>query len=60
MYLNFKDFASSWQYKIFMTGIFNDEQNFDVFFNDSECEVGNPAFDEFSEEINEVLLPLFL
>lgn len=32
---------------------------FDAFLDDPECGVDNPAFDEFSEEINEVLLPYF-
>ena len=38
---------------------FNDEQDFDAFLDDPEYGVSNPAFDEFSEEINEVLLPWF-
>ena len=42
-----------------MAGAFNDEQDFDAFLDDLECRVDNPAFDEFSEEINEVLLPWF-
>lgn len=39
-----------------MAGAFNDEQDFDAFLDDPEYEVGNPTFDKFSEEINEVLL----
>lgn len=34
-------------------------KDFDAFLDDPECGVGNPAFDEFSEEINGVLLPCF-
>ena len=56
---NFKDFAKAYRYETFMVGAFNDEQDFDAFLDDPECGVGNPAFDEFSEEINGVLLPCF-
>ena len=38
---------------------FNDVQDFDAFLAGPEYAVSNPAFDEFSEEINEVLLPWF-
>lgn len=57
--MNFKDFARAYRYETFMAGAFNDEQDFDAFLDDPECGVGNPAFDEFSEEINGVLLPCF-
>ena len=40
-----------------MAGAFNDEQDFDAFLDGPEYGVGNPAFDNFSEEINGVLLP---
>lgn len=55
--MNFKDFARAYRYETFMAGAFNDEQDFDAFLYDPECGVGNSAFDEFSEEINGVLLP---
>lgn len=57
--MNFKDFARAYRYETFMAGAFNDEQDFDAFLDDPECGVGNSAFDEFSEEINGVLLPWF-
>ena len=57
--MKFKDFAKVYRHKTFMAGAFNEEQDFDAFLDDPECGVGNPAFDEFSEEINGVLLPCF-
>lgn len=55
--MNFREFARAYRYETFMAGAFNDEQDFDAFLDDHECGMGNPAFDEFSEEINGVLLP---
>ena len=57
--MNFKDFAKAYRHEIFMAGAFNDEQDFDAFLDDPECGVGNPAFDEFADEINGILLPCF-
>ena len=57
--MDFRDFSIAWRHKTFMAGAFNDEQDFDAFLDDPECGVDNPAIDEFSEEINGVLLPWF-
>lgn len=57
--MDFREFPRSMATQNFMAGAFNDEQDFDAFLDDPECGVGNPAFDEFSEEINGVLLPWF-
>ena len=59
MYFDFADFATAWRRQTFLEAAFNDEQDFDAFLDDPECGVGNPAFDEFAEEINTVLLPCF-
>ena len=42
-----------------MAVAFNEMEDFNSFLDDPECGAGNPAFDEFSKEINEVLLPCF-
>lgn len=57
--MNFKDFEKAYRYETFITGAFNDEQDFDAFLDDPECGVGNPDFEEFSEEIMGVLFPCF-
>lgn len=57
--MNFKDFEKFWHDYTFMAAAFNEMEDFNSFLDDPECGVGNPAFDEFSEEINGVLLPCF-
>ena len=57
--MNFRDFSRVYRYETFMAGAFNDEQDFDAFLDDPECGVGNPTFDEYSDEINDFLLPRF-
>ena len=57
--MNVKDFERIWRAETFMAAAFNEIEDFDSFLDSPECGVGNFAFDEFSEEINGVLLPSF-
>ena len=59
MNINFKDFERIWREETFLAAAFNEMEDFDSFLDDPLCGVGNSSFDEFSEEINEVLLPCF-
>lgn len=45
--MKFKDFAKVYRYETFMTSAFNEEQNFDAFLDDPECEIDDFVFDKF-------------
>ena len=57
--MNFKDFERIWRAETFMAAAFNEIEDFDSFLDSPECGVGNFAFDEYSDEINDFLLPRF-
>ena len=57
--MNIKDFERIWRAEVFSAAAFNEMEDFYSFLDDPTCGVGNPAFDEFSDEINSFLLPRF-
>ena len=40
-----------------MAAAFNEMEDFDSFLDSPECGVGNPFFDEYVDEINDIMMP---
>ena len=57
MTINFNTFAEIWRKETFMAAAFNEMEDFDSFLDSLECGVGNPFFDEYANEINDIMLP---
>ena len=56
--VKFKDFKEAYRRQTFLEGAFNDIEDFDSFLDDPECGCGNPAFDNYSEEIMQTEFPI--
>lgn len=57
MNLWFKNFEKKWRYDTFMAAAFNDESDFEAYLDDENCGIGDKAFDNYSNEINDYLFP---
>jgi hypothetical protein len=40
-----------------MAAAFNEMEDFSSFLDSPECGVGNPFFDEYANEINDIMMP---
>ena len=56
MWYNINELERRWHEATFLMGAFGDT-DFDEFLDDPECGVGNQAFDQYADEINDYLLP---
>ena len=51
----FEKFERKWRAETFLSGAFGLDQDIEVFLDDPECGVGNPAFDMYADEFNDYL-----
>ena len=55
MTINFNTLAEIWRKETFMAAAFNEMEDFNSFLDSPECGVGNPFFDEYADEINDII-----
>ena len=58
MVINFNTLAEIWRKETFMAAAFNEMEDFNSFLDSPECGVGNPFFDEYADEINDIMMPI--
>ena len=57
MTINFNTLAEIWRKETFMAAAFNEMEDFNSFLDSPECGIGNPFFDWYADEINDIMMP---